>query len=325
VNKTIDGYANYLKSLGSAFGIPNFAFNATGAFGTCPTCPNNPKAIRNYDGVEVRVTKAPSKGIAGMFAYTWSSLWGNYTGLTTTDQIDGGAAGRNSPDTTRAFDEPFLAFSSYGKLSAGPLPTDRPNTFKGNVYYTLPWKGMNTTFGIFQYAYQGSPMSSSADLFVSSNIPFEDAYLFGRGKWVNIATDPATGDMTLGNPYSRRTPWYVQTDFNLGHSFKVNKNNEHQVLGFEATITNLFNQHSVTQYWQSFNSNYLFSPVTPSATVGISSGAAAYQVTESPYNVQQWVNGNGGQVPPSVLSSWYGKPYQYQGTRTIRLTAKFTF
>lgn len=325
VNKTIDGYANYLQSLGSAFGIPNFAFNATGAFGTCPTCPNNPKAIRNYDGVEIRVTKAPSKGLAGMFSYTWSSLWGNYTGLTTTDQIDGGAAGRNSPDTTRAFDEPFLAYSSYGKLSAGPLPTDRPNTFKGNVYYSLPWKGMTSTFGIFQYAYQGSPMSSSADLFLSSNIPFEDAYLFGRGKWVNMTTDPATGDMTLGNPYSRRTPWYVQTDFNIGHSFKVNKNNDHQVLGFDATITNLFNQHSITQYWQSFNSNYTFSPVTPSATVNIFSGAAAYQVTESPYNVQQWVNGNGGQVAPSVLSSWYGKPYQYQGTRTIRLTARFTF
>ena len=64
VNKTIDGYASYLQSLGSAFGISNFAFNATpnAPFGTCPTCPNNPKAIRSYDGVELRLTKAPAKG-----------------------------------------------------------------------------------------------------------------------------------------------------------------------------------------------------------------------------------------------------------------------
>ena len=50
-----------------------------------------------------------------MFSYTWSRLWGNYTGLTTTDQIDGGTTGRNSPDTTRSFDEPFYYFGANGK------------------------------------------------------------------------------------------------------------------------------------------------------------------------------------------------------------------
>jgi len=115
VNSTIDGYANYLGSLGSAYGIPNFAFNPA-AFGTCTSCPPNPKAVRNYDGVELRLTKATSHGWAGMFSYTYSSLWGNYTGLTTTDQIDGGTVGRDSPDTTRAFDEPFYYFGANGKI-----------------------------------------------------------------------------------------------------------------------------------------------------------------------------------------------------------------
>ena len=172
VNKTLDGYANYLQSIGSAFGIPNFAFNANpdpaAQFGTCPTCPNNPVAIRNYDGLELRLTKSASKGFAGMFSYTYSSLWGNYTGLTTTDQIDGGTTGRNSPDTTRAFDEPFYYFGANGKSTNGPLPTDRPNTFKGNAYYNLPWKGMTTTFGLFQVAYEGSPMSSFTDVGLST-------------------------------------------------------------------------------------------------------------------------------------------------------------
>jgi hypothetical protein len=92
VNKTINGYANYLTSLGDAYGPGTAAFNGNpnAQFGTCTGCPNNPVAIRNYDGVELRLTKTQSRGWSGMFSYTWSSLWGNYTGLTTTDQIDGG-------------------------------------------------------------------------------------------------------------------------------------------------------------------------------------------------------------------------------------------
>jgi hypothetical protein len=57
-----------------------------------------------------------------MFSYTYSRLWGNYTGLTTTDQNDGNAAGRNSPDTSRAFDEPFFYYGANGKSNDGVLP-----------------------------------------------------------------------------------------------------------------------------------------------------------------------------------------------------------
>ena len=78
------------------------------------------------------------RGLTGMFSYTYSSLWGNYTGLTTTDQSDGGSTGRNSPDTTRSFDEPFYYFGQNGKSNNGALPTDRPNVVKGYLYYTLP-------------------------------------------------------------------------------------------------------------------------------------------------------------------------------------------
>ena len=69
-------------------------------------------------------------GWAGSFSYTYSSLWGNYAGLTTTDQTDGGITGRNSPDTTRSFDEPFYYFGANGKSTDGPLPTDRPNVLQ---------------------------------------------------------------------------------------------------------------------------------------------------------------------------------------------------
>ncbi len=95
VNKTLNGYANFLTGLGAAYGpgVPAFNGNPATPFGTCTGCPNNPEAVRDYDGLEFRMTKSTSYGWAGMFSYTWSRQWGNYTGLTTTDQIDGGAGG----------------------------------------------------------------------------------------------------------------------------------------------------------------------------------------------------------------------------------------
>jgi hypothetical protein len=328
VNRTLDGYANYLQSLGQAFLIPGYKFNSSGTFGSCPTCPAMPKAIRDYDGLEFRLTKSASHGWAGLFSYTWSRLWGNYTGLTTTDAIDGNATGRNSPDTSRAFDEPFYYFGANGKSTNGLLPTDRPNTLKGNVYYQLPWKGMTTSFGLFQFAYQGSPMSSFIDLTASNGAPYESAYLYGRGNWVNTTQD-GTGNITLGTPFSRRTPWFTQTDFNIAHSIKVNKNNEAQVLRFEATAANLLNQHAVVAYYQGINSQNAASALFPGliggAPVNLASGAPLYHILESGYNPQQWINGNGGLVPRVIQSSQYGLPQQYQNLRTMRMTVSFTF
>jgi len=333
VDSTLDGYAAYLQSLGQGFLINTspipFEFNGSGTFGTCPTCPPMPKAVRNYDGVELRLTKKPSKHWAGMFSYTWSRLWGNYSGLTTTDQIDGAATGRNSPDTSRAFDEPFYYFGANGQSTNGPLPTDRPNTLKGNVYYSLPWKGMTTTIGLFQFAYQGTPVSSYTDIpTTNGNIPFEAVYLFGRDKWSNITTD-ANGNITFGAPVDRRTPWFMQTDLQVKHSFHVNKNNEAQILSFAANVTNILNNHSVVQYYAGFDSLNFQTPLVPGlvggAPVNLGSGAALYNLLEHGYNPQQWVNGNGGQVPRVIESSWYGQPSQYQLLRSMRLVLSFTF
>ncbi len=326
VNRTLDGYATFLQSLGQAFLVPGWSFNGGNNFGTCSTCPPLPTAIRNYDGVEVRLTKLASKHWAGMFSYTYSRLWGNYTGLTTTDQIDGNAAGRNSPDTTRAFDEPFYYYGANGKSTDGLLPTDRPNTFKGYSYYTLPWKGMKTTFGLFQYAYQGSPASSHTDLANAfAGIPLESTYIFGRGNWVDLTTD-ASGNITIGPPHFRRTPWFTQTDFNIEHSFKVK---ESQALHLVVNFANLLNQHSVVQYYQGMNSINFETPLAPGLVngqpVSLFAGAGAYQVLESGYNPQQWINGNGGLVPRMIKSSWYGMPQQYQLLRRIRFEVTYTF
>lgn len=248
VDSTLDGYATFLGSLGQSFGEPgaNYEFHPS-QFGTCPSCPAMPKAIRNYDGLEFRLTAAPNPKWSAMVSYTYSSLWGNYPGLTTTDQTDGGISGRNSPDTSRAFDEPFYYFGANGKSTAGPMPTDRPNVFKGLGTYTLPWwKKQATTFGLFQYFYQGSPVSSQIDQMVAfTGEPYESTYVFGRGQWVNMTTNPTSGLITLSSPYARRTPWYIQSDLSAKHDIKVG---DHENISFEATATNALNQHAVTAF-----------------------------------------------------------------------------
>jgi hypothetical protein len=165
-------------------------------------------------------------------------------------------------------------------------------------------------------------MSAYADLGAanpnpSGPYPYEATYLFGRGNWVNATAAPGTGAVTISSPYARRTPWYTQTDFNLQHSIAVNKSNEHQVLSFNATLTNLLNQHAVTSYWESLDSNFTGTPLF-SANGGIFGGALFYQNVEEGYSPQQQITSSN-----MILNSLYGKPNLWQLSRNIRLGAQF--
>jgi hypothetical protein len=288
-----------------------------------PSCPNNIPAQRDYDGIEFRLDKSFGHNWFGMFSYTWSRLWGNYSGLTSSDLLDGGG-GRNSPNNSRAFDEPYFLFSSYGKSSSGPLNTDRPNTFKGYGYYSLKEGSRTSTdFGVFQYFYQGSPTSTITNVgySVAPNplfFQYYSVYVVGRGKYVNVTQDPTTGAITLGNPYTKRTPWYINTDLNLTQNFKVS---EGKSLSFSVTFRNLFNQHSVTAYANQIDSNKFRGFLFPGGT-WIVDGPAFYSAAENPYNLQDALN-----TTPTgeTLNSSYGKPYLWQLSRNIRMALRFTF
>ena len=166
VNATIDGYATYLASLGQAFGVPGRSFSDTLISARVrvrhlPELARQPQGHPQLRRFGTPADRGSDAGLSGMFSYSYSSLWGNYTGLTTTDQSDGGVTGRNSPDTTRAFDEPFYYFGANGKSTNGPLPTDRPNVIKGYVYYTLPGGSTRSpTSALFQNFLQGTPLGS---------------------------------------------------------------------------------------------------------------------------------------------------------------------
>ncbi len=322
VNSSIDTYATYLASIGEAFGVPGWAFDLPD-FGTCPTCPANPKAVRNYDALEFSLTMNPAAHWSGSFSYTYSSLWGNYTGLTTTDQIDGGAAGRNSPDTTRAFDEPFYYFKADGTSSSGPLPTDRPNAFKGNVYYAHPWsKSHTTSIGLNQNVLQGSPVSSFIDLAEASGSPLEATYIWGRGNWVDATNNTATGLITLSAPRERRTPWFIQSDITLSHTIKLG---EHKSVKFEFTATNALNEHAVVAYWAGLDSNWYATALSPTnpvtgKRVTMGDGASLYQTLETGYT-----NSLSTAMSKVIEDSQYGQPNQWQAPRNTRWEVHYNF
>jgi hypothetical protein len=325
VNSTLLGYCNFIYGAEA----PSACVSSSGLYPPNKTIP----AARSYDGFEMRLTKTSSHHWFGMLSYTYSHFRGNYTGLTSSDMSDGGLGGRNSPNNSRAFDEPYFSWNDNGGSSSGLLPTDRPNKFKGYTYYELAeGKHTSTDFGLFQYFYQGSPVSSYVDAGYSySGVGSGgwDVYPVGRGKWVDVSQDPTTGAFTVGNPYTRRTPWYIQSDFNLTQNYKLG---ESKVVSFTATFTNLFNQHSVTAYNEQIDSGAEAQFLAPGGNF-IINGISWYAAAMTPWasagpagNLQSQLN-----TPfifsgaPLALSSQYGQPQFYQLSRNIRLGVKFTF
>jgi hypothetical protein len=326
VNRTLLGFCDFLYGASA----PSACTSTSGAYPPNNTIP----AARSYDGVEFRLTKAPGSAhhFYGMLSYTYSHFRGNYTGLTSSDMSDGGSGGRNSPNNSRAFDEPYFSWDDDGGSSSGLLPTDRPNKFKGLAYYSLPeGRRTDTTFGLFQYFYQGSPVSSYVDTGYSYSGQGSggwDVYPLGRGNWANVTQDPTTGAVTVGNEYVRRTPWYIQSDFNIAQDYKLG---ESKVLSFSATFTNLFNQRSVTAYNEQIDSGAEQSFVTPGGNY-IGNGIAWYASAMTPWGTgsrSQILSQNLNLSPllggPVQVSSQYGQPAYFQLSRKIRLGVNFSF
>jgi hypothetical protein len=182
------------------------------------TTPNGtflvPKATRNYDGVELRLQGSVHENLHFLASYTWSRLFGNFSGAANSDE-----SGRSDPGVSRAFDLPYYYFDETGSQQTreGRLGTDRPHAFKLFAYYNFTTGAGTTNVGVTQLAYSGVPDSTSVIYLSAPTFPF------GRG------------DMGRTDPY-------IQTDLNLAHSFKLTKGSR---MRFEANVRNLFNQDAV--------------------------------------------------------------------------------
>ena len=294
----------------------------------CAECPAVVPASRRYDGVEFSVSKRSSGKWFGTASYTYSSLRGNYSGLTDTDSTDGNG-GRHSPNNGRAFDLPSMEYLPSGKIDDGPLGTDRPNTGKIFGYYPVKWMKMMTTFGLSQAIYQGTPLSTCLSVVGTTSAC---QWAEGRGNFVNF-TRAANGDFVKGDVIQgARTPAYIQSDLSVHHEIRTSESTR---LAFEMNVINALNQHAVTAVTETvIAGSGLISPNRPSRFSG-DPGVDWGRVLNG-YNYVDALNGTGafaGNVSgsttkiqaPLTLANRYGLPQTFQSARNVRFAVRFTF
>jgi len=281
--------------------------------GICPSCPQAPRAERRYDGLETRL-RYRGKRLVGQLSYTYSKLYGNFSGLTDTDVTDA-SGGRHNANNNRTFDLPEMQFTTTGKVADGPLGTDRPNVLNMAGAYTIKWFGMESTLGVIQTVAQGTPKSTCVGVVDStSSCQFYDQ----RGTWATFSQDPTTGALTVTNvEHDARMPVYTQTDFNFGHAFRVSKTNEAMRLAFEFNAINLFNQHAVMSVSPNpFGRGNQYLKFSDSSPSGVD-----VQKFLTGYDVAAEATAQGG----IIQNSRYGLPFLFQNARTMRLGIRFIF
>ncbi|MGC2236422.1 MAG: carboxypeptidase regulatory-like domain-containing protein [Pyrinomonadaceae bacterium] len=177
------------------------------------------KPQRRYDAVEVRFDRRLANNYYFNLNYTWSRLFGNYSGLASSDED-----GRLSPNVNRFFDLPFAGYTAAGGPDNGVLPTDRTHAVKFNGAYILDWdkrlgfgKNNQTEFGVFTTFQSGTPVTSVVDIY-------------------NIDTVVLTKRGDLG-----RTGMFSQTDFSIRHRMRFGKDSRFTLV-VEADALNVFNE-----------------------------------------------------------------------------------
>ncbi len=287
----------------------------------CPTCPRGPKALRRYDGLEFRLTKRPSSRWFGAVSYTYSKLTGNYSGLSSTTLTDGGSGGRHNPNNDRSFDLPNMSFTAHGQFMDGPLATDRPHTLKLFGFYTMKWLHQETTIGLSQVAFSGTPRETCWNAIDSVD---GCSFVENRGAFVklHVDVDPVTGVgkfVSDGVVHGLRTPVFTQSDMTIAHEIKVSKTNENLRLVFEWNVQNLLNQHSPLAYWTgpiSGRFNGVFPPTAsaacpPGSDNGAGSGAACVAgAVPDPFPAHFFPGTGCGTctpaIPPTANPAWDG-------------------
>jgi len=218
------------------------ATNVPFATGLTPLPLIYPKPLRNYDAVELRLEHRLSRNWFGTFSYTWSRLFGNYSGLGSSDEIltpttglswataqqASGSIAHPARYASLAWDLDQVLFDSKGHLDVtGRLATDRPHVFKWNGGYRFnPGRFGATDLGAFFVLASGTPLSTR----VNTN---QSVYAFVNGR----------GDMG-------RTPMLSTTNLQVAHTVNIS---ETQRVRVELNILNLFNQKTSRHRFDNLN------------------------------------------------------------------------
>jgi len=254
---------------------------------------------RRYDGVEFVLDKRLSNNWYANVNYTYSRLFGNYSGLASSDEphlIDG----RLAPGVSRAFDLPHIGFNAKGEKDNGRLQTDRPHVF--NIYgaYIFDWKNNHvhsSEFSAFQTITSGQPQTTT--IYGASTVTPQ--ILLERGD--------------LG-----RTPTYSQTDFNFTHRYRWGTDKRF-TMAFDLSMLNLWDQKTVTAIYTVMNPST--APVNgpalgfPNTTTGYSNGYANGSLL-TPILARIASRGDRSDIR-------YKMPYLYQSPRTVRFGVRLLF
>jgi hypothetical protein len=272
------------------------------------------KPERVYNGLEFVLNKRLSHNYFFNVNYTLSGLYGNYSGLASSDEN-----GRTSPGVNRFFDYIINGFTATGEPDNGYLATDRRHAFKAYGGYSFNWwgsKSQTTDFSIFQQVLQGTPQTTFISV-VATSVPLSKR-----------------GDMG-------RTPTYYQTDLGVTHRFKFGNDNRYALVG-DLYITNALNNNAVTRF---INSRYRVSNTITGSQIdpcysstydsmGVvirpASCAAPAPVHETLTTALNMVLN--GQIGPQLAAKeatprnlLYGEAASYQEPRGVRFGIRFIF
>lgn len=249
------------------------------------------KPQRRYDALQLVYDTRFFSNLNLNLNYTFSRLYGNYSGLASSDEN-----GRLSPGVNRFFDQPFVGFTASGQKDNGRLATDRPHVFNASGSYNFDWLGSksnSTELSFFTTIQSGTPQTTFVDIF---------------GIFI-----PETKRGDLG-----RTEKFTQTDLALTHRYRFGRDDRFQV-AFDLNVLNAFNEHNVlTVFNQKTSGFYLldFSSVAPTY-------AAANNILTS-RGVLQELNSELA-TDPAFIDQAYRLPNSFQGSRQVRFGFRFLF
>jgi hypothetical protein len=191
VDRAIEDVGVIVPGLGEVFYIanPGEGVATTVESVDCPTCPGLPKIKRDYDALELKLTRRFAGNWSANASYTLSRLYGNYPGLASSDEI-----ARVAPNVTRLFDGLVMAFAPGGEPVYGRLNTDRPHQFKVSGVYQLPTRTM--VAGVLRAA-SGIPISRTVNMITTTPVFYEGRLSDGRTPWLTVADINVSQDVPL--------------------------------------------------------------------------------------------------------------------------------
>jgi hypothetical protein len=171
-----------------------------------------PRAVRDYDALELTARRPLTGGVAFTVSYLWTRLHGNFSGLSQSDED-----GRVDPNVGRAYDNAFVMFDEKGRPVYGRLATDRPHQLKAQAVWRAPF---GLSVGAFQFVGSGLPVTREVSVVEGFGYP-----VMYRGRLSDGRT-----------PVLAQSDVYVQQDILVGRGSR---------LSIGLSVTNLFDADTV--------------------------------------------------------------------------------